>query len=320
MMKGMLSVILALAMVISYVPMTRAEDSATLGLQVTFDIDEPLEIWTDPEGPFTVQELDTMQCRVIAEDLDAGEVNIEQVFLGVGASLSRFEWPTPNRCETMLTYTPPILTVGEDTNGNGILDPGEDVDGDGNLDVDEDINGNGILDPGEDVDGDGHLDGYEKRVKVAEIKAYNNDEKEVALQIYVTVTPARIIAIEIEGPNPWVMDNVRLGALIDNNMAHGVNNIGNVAVDVYIRYKAMLYNTQIQPGFEQGLDRYITMVGEDGVVLSPSSWRVPIAMQLAPELGVGLKLTYGAPTELSEPYEGMSADYDILAYPVYVID
>ncbi len=45
-----------------------------------------------------------------------------------------------------------------DTDGNGILDEAEDVDGDGNLDVDEDANANGVLDPGEDLDGDGNLD------------------------------------------------------------------------------------------------------------------------------------------------------------------
>jgi hypothetical protein len=46
--------------------------------------------------------------------------------------------------------------LGEDL-GNGILDPGEDLDGDGILDTGEDL-GNGILDPGEDFDGDDILD------------------------------------------------------------------------------------------------------------------------------------------------------------------
>jgi len=49
-------------------------------------------------------------------------------------------------------------SVNEDTNGNFILDPGEDLDGDGNLDIGEDVNANGILDPGEDLDGDAVLD------------------------------------------------------------------------------------------------------------------------------------------------------------------
>jgi len=55
-----------------------------------------------------------------------------------------------------------VLDPGEDLNGNGTLDPGED--GNGVLDVGEDLNNNGVLDPGEDrnsnsdvdvVDGDG---------------------------------------------------------------------------------------------------------------------------------------------------------------------
>ena len=61
----------------------------------------------------------------------------------------------------------------EDSNDNGIVDPGEtdplipDTDGDGVLDGQEDSNGNGIVDPGEtaplnpDTDGDGALDGQE---------------------------------------------------------------------------------------------------------------------------------------------------------------
>lgn len=46
----------------------------------------------------------------------------------------------------------------EDTNGDRILNPSEDIDGDGVLDVHEDTNNDGILDDGEDVDGDGKLD------------------------------------------------------------------------------------------------------------------------------------------------------------------
>jgi hypothetical protein len=51
--------------------------------------------------------------------------------------------------------------VNEDVNENGVLDPGEDLDGDGRLDLNEDTNGNKILDPGEDLDNDGILDGGE---------------------------------------------------------------------------------------------------------------------------------------------------------------
>src|SRR5205085_6822389 len=45
---------------------------------------------------------------------------------------------------------------GEDTNGNGVLDPGEDWDGDGHLDVVE------ALPPTIDTNGDGRPDDWEK--------------------------------------------------------------------------------------------------------------------------------------------------------------
>jgi hypothetical protein len=60
-----------------------------------------------------------------------------------------------------------VLDPGEDRDGDGRLTPPggcegetrEDKDCDGHLDfIDEDLNHNGVLDPGEDLDGDGHLD------------------------------------------------------------------------------------------------------------------------------------------------------------------
>ncbi|MBL9126513.1 MAG: hypothetical protein JNL97_02645, partial [Verrucomicrobiales bacterium] len=51
--------------------------------------------------------------------------------------------------------------VNEDINENNVLDPGEDLDGDGHLDLNEDANNNKMLDAGEDIDGDGILDGGE---------------------------------------------------------------------------------------------------------------------------------------------------------------
>ena len=55
----------------------------------------------------------------------------------------------------------PVLRA-EDTNGNNVLDPGEDWDGDGHLDVVEpqiDSNQDGEFDSFEDLDGDGYRDG-----------------------------------------------------------------------------------------------------------------------------------------------------------------
>ncbi len=52
-------------------------------------------------------------------------------------------------------------TEDEDTNNNGLLDAGEDLNGNGKIDyltVDEDTNNNGLLDAGEDSNGNGVLD------------------------------------------------------------------------------------------------------------------------------------------------------------------
>lgn len=51
-----------------------------------------------------------------------------------------------------------VLDLTEDANGNGILDPGEDTNGNGLLDLSEDRNGNGRLDLSEDTNGNGRLD------------------------------------------------------------------------------------------------------------------------------------------------------------------
>ncbi len=54
-----------------------------------------------------------------------------------------------------------VLDAGEDSNGNGVLDLTEDTNGNGRLDfgedANEDKNGNGKLDAGEDLNGDGFL-------------------------------------------------------------------------------------------------------------------------------------------------------------------
>ncbi|NQV25892.1 MAG: right-handed parallel beta-helix repeat-containing protein, partial [Rhodopirellula sp.] len=56
-----------------------------------------------------------------------------------------------------------VLDGFEDVNGNGILDPTEDTNGNGVLDLTEDVNGDGILESGEDTNGNGVLDLSEDR-------------------------------------------------------------------------------------------------------------------------------------------------------------
>lgn len=52
-------------------------------------------------------------------------------------------------------------TIGEDLNGNGVLDGFEDLNRNGFLDLTEDTNRNGVLDFGEDTNFDGNLDRFE---------------------------------------------------------------------------------------------------------------------------------------------------------------
>ena len=65
--------------------------------------------------------------------------------------------------DQLLIADPFFRTPDEDVNGDGQLNSGEDLDGDGELDTDEDANGNGELDEGEDVNGNGVLDTEEDR-------------------------------------------------------------------------------------------------------------------------------------------------------------
>ncbi len=60
--------------------------------------------------------------------------------------------------DQLLIADPFFRTPDEDVNGDGQLNSGEDLDGDGVLDTDEDANGNGLLDEGEDLNGNGLLD------------------------------------------------------------------------------------------------------------------------------------------------------------------
>jgi subtilisin-like proprotein convertase family protein len=67
--------------------------------------------------------------------------------------------------------------TGEDTlRINRLLDPGEDLNNNGKLDLNEDANGNHILDPGEDFDGDGHLDVGEDGINNFKVDGILNTE------------------------------------------------------------------------------------------------------------------------------------------------
>ena len=77
--------------------------------------------------------------------------------LGFSLGLNR---GIPSVAPPSLGYNPTDATykIGEDIDGDNVLDPGEDTNGNGILDPGEDTNGNGILDPAEDTDNDNNID------------------------------------------------------------------------------------------------------------------------------------------------------------------
>lgn len=68
-------------------------------------------------------------------------------------------------CGGFLRFGAVPVTRGEDLNGNGVLDPGEDIDSDGHLDVVEES-----IKPSIDKDGDGKFESWEKDADGKDIK------------------------------------------------------------------------------------------------------------------------------------------------------
>lgn len=135
-----------------------------------------------------------------------------------------------------------------------------------------------------------------------------------------------VISIELNQAS-WNLDGVKLGEKRDNfqnpygKPIHVIKNAGNVSVFVDIGYGPTLIKDGmppiIHPGLEQGLDTFIT-VCENGII--PPNARVPVVKLAEPGATVSLGLTYGAPTALSQNGGGMSATYELRAYPASISD
>ena len=134
-----------------------------------------------------------------------------------------------------------------------------------------------------------------------------------------------VISIELN-ESIWKIDAIKLGDQKSNlNDAgvpiHAIKNTGTVSVAVDIGYGPMAYGL-IHPGREQGLDTFVTTV-ETGFMLNgatlfgiiPPNDRIKVA-EITPGNGFPMRLTYAAPTALSENNQGMSVTYEIRAYPV----
>jgi hypothetical protein len=150
--------------------------------------------------------------------------------------------------------------------------------------------------------------------------AKNDRGEQMSLTVDITVPPIPVISIELNQTD-WKLDGVKLGGMRDNvdesgAVIHKVTNTGNVPVRIDIGYGPQP-DGLIHPGLEQGLDTFTTAIG--GSIIPPNE-RVSLNGYIYPGKEPPLPLTYGAPTALSEPTEGMSATYEIRAYAYAAIN
>src|SRR5437773_2522196 len=128
-----------------------------LALSLTYDpqedLNQGLNSFTREESGFTLKQGGPV--------LTVRETSVLGPYAALETSLSSFD-EHPARVPTLDPDTNHNGTLWEDRNHNGFIearerDPGEDYDGDGRFDVFEDGNRNGLLDQGEDLDGDRRL-------------------------------------------------------------------------------------------------------------------------------------------------------------------
>ena len=278
-MKKLLMVTLALALVFSISPKAEAEESAALNLEVTFSL-EPLEIWTEPKGPFKVIKGETLEFRLIYEDKDSLNVSLSGItVLPEGAEYIPDDEPsTANHREGTFRWTPKI----------------------------------------------GEL--YLRLYRVC-FMVENAEGDQKALTVEITVSQRSIISIELND-TAWLLQGVTLGErrsnFDDNGLAmHKVKNTGNVPAMVDIGYGPYAIDMRVHPGKEQGLDAFITIITvrnieEQRNIVIPPNRRIILDSSIEPDEEKELPLTYGAPTALSEPVQGMGTTYELRAYPAFL--
>lgn len=120
----------------------------------------------------------------------------------------------------------------------------------------------------------------------------------------------------------WVINNIGLGERRSNfgesslgaMPLHNVKNNGIYPVKIGIKYASDFDPNGIRPGKEQGFNLFITLV-KSAVI--PSNDELILPDIILPNDSFPLFLTYGAPTEISSNADGMSAAYEIKAYPAF---
>ncbi|MCX5715393.1 MAG: hypothetical protein NTV07_00680 [Candidatus Omnitrophica bacterium] len=130
----------------------------------------------------------------------------------------------------------------------------------------------------------------------------------ISKKIRITIQPLPVISIELN-----ISQLALVGAELGKTYPAGdveITNTGNITVNIDIGYGPP-NDYVIQPGLEQGPDRFITMFGDS--VLPPND-RLAYAQPINPGEQAPLQFTYGAPTQLSQPVTQMNANYEIRAY------
>ena len=278
-MRRMLILIMVFVVVALFLPTAKAEDTATLGLEVTFDM--PLEIWCQDmngivvEPYFNAVEDELLEFRLIYEDPNSLNVTLYVGELPGGAEYIPDNEPyTVNHREGTFRWAPEF--------------------------------------------------GQAKETEyVIQFIAQNYEGEQKPLEVKILVSEGnRIISIELT-PATWNLESVKLGDVIGNfdesgNVIHSIKNTGNIPVMVDMGYGPLADVVPLpHPGYEQGLDTFITVVGES---ILPPSERLNLDHALNPDTAESLSLKFGAPTALSEQVPGMGVSYELRAYSAVNID
>lgn len=288
-MKNLLIISLALCAAVVYLPIAEAADTANLGLEVTFRINAPLELYTDPNGPFNIEEGKLLEFNVIANDRDAATVTLEALALPDGAN---FEG---DNIEAMDNYKRGTFKWTPKT-GQGRVEEYK-------------------------------AEFRARSTDTVAYGSY--EEKRILVSITVRVAPvAPVIAIELNN-DKWLIGKISLGSRVRNVVVyathvyppapvgplHLVKNTGNIAVGVDMSYAKY---SGCKPDLKAGQDTFATILSKDGYVNGepiPPEGKLILTAGLEPEKLKWIWLEYHAPTALSADIEGMSAVYGLRAFP-----
>ena len=286
-MKKLLMVILAVAMITSFLPKAEAGETANLGLSVTFDITHDINMWViDADGnqhqsPFSadVEEANLLEFTVVTRYEGGEKIDLVADQLPSGAT---FEFIS------MTEYS----------------------DNDGNL-IGYEIEGQFKWTP---AFGQSQTTPYQAIFS----STTESGTKMAVLTAEITVLPGQqVIAIELNQTS-WTIQDMPLGDRDYNYDAtgsqpiHKITNTGNVPVMVDIGYVGVI---DMIPGLVQGTDTCITGVGLNDEIIPPNS-KVVVDQRIEAGEEKPMLLMFGAPTALSGSNNGGSVNYELRAYAV----